>query len=149
MLIETEKLHSKVRRYTSPEEHAFYPSILPPPILPQLNFPNISLRKAISYYELPELLATYDIGLVLYKGIFKNHIYCVPNKIYEYLVCGLEVFCSSELISTAEFKMKFAIDNLHIINFDNLANSQFDIFDDSERKYYSFEKCNSLINKFK
>jgi len=41
MLIETEKLHSKVRRYTSPEEHAFYPSILPTPILPQLNFPNI------------------------------------------------------------------------------------------------------------
>jgi hypothetical protein len=117
--------------------------------LNKLNFPNISLCKAVSYYELPDLLATYDIGLVLYKGIINNHIYCVPNKIYEYLVCGLEVFCSRELFTTAEFKMKFAIDNLHIINFDDLASSQFDIFDDSERKYYSFEKCNTLINKFK
>ena len=41
MLIETEKLHSKVRRYTSPEEHPFYPLKLPPPILPKLNYPNI------------------------------------------------------------------------------------------------------------
>lgn len=41
MLIETEKLHAKVRRYTSPEEHAFYPNLLPPPILPVLDYPTI------------------------------------------------------------------------------------------------------------
>jgi len=39
MLLETEKLHAKVRRYTSPEEHPFYPSFLPQPILPELNYP--------------------------------------------------------------------------------------------------------------
>jgi chorismate mutase len=43
MLIETEKLHSKVRRYTSPEEHAFFPSQLDEPILPTLTFPEILL----------------------------------------------------------------------------------------------------------
>jgi len=41
MLIETEKLHSKVRRYTSPEEHAFFPHLLPPPILQVLDYPKI------------------------------------------------------------------------------------------------------------
>lgn len=41
MLMETEKLHSKVRRYTSPEEHPFYPSLLPSPILPELNYPKL------------------------------------------------------------------------------------------------------------
>lgn len=41
MLIETEKLHSKVRRYTSPEEHAFFPNLLPPPVLPVLDYPKI------------------------------------------------------------------------------------------------------------
>ena len=41
MLIETEKLHSKVRRYTSPEEHPFYESFLPPPILSELNYPKL------------------------------------------------------------------------------------------------------------
>lgn len=30
MLIGTERLHAKVRRYTSPEEHAFFPEKLPP-----------------------------------------------------------------------------------------------------------------------
>ena len=39
MLLETEKLHSKVRRYTSPEEHPFYASYLPSPILPELSYP--------------------------------------------------------------------------------------------------------------
>lgn len=39
MLLETEKLHAKVRRYTSPEEHPFYPSFLPQPILPELTYP--------------------------------------------------------------------------------------------------------------
>jgi len=41
MLIETEKLHAKVRRYTSPEEHPFYEELLPPPILDELEFPEI------------------------------------------------------------------------------------------------------------
>ena len=41
MLLETEKLHSKVRRYTSPEEHAFNPLLLPPPVLPKLDYPNL------------------------------------------------------------------------------------------------------------
>lgn len=41
MLIETEKLHAKVRRYTSPEEHPFFPNYLPQPILSELNFPEI------------------------------------------------------------------------------------------------------------
>lgn len=45
MLLETEKLHSKVRRYTSPEEHPFFPSLLPPPILPELNYPPILTEK--------------------------------------------------------------------------------------------------------
>jgi len=39
LLLETEKLHGKVRRYTSPEEHAFFPQYLPSPILTPLQFP--------------------------------------------------------------------------------------------------------------
>jgi chorismate mutase len=47
MLIETEKLHSLVRRYTSPEEHPFFESFLPPPILDHLEYPNLlRVRKA-------------------------------------------------------------------------------------------------------
>jgi chorismate mutase len=45
MFIETEKLHAKVRRYTSPEEHPFFPAFLPVPVLPALSFPNILQQK--------------------------------------------------------------------------------------------------------
>ena len=41
LLLETEKLHGKVRRYTSPEEHAFFPEHLPDPILTPLQFPQL------------------------------------------------------------------------------------------------------------
>lgn len=48
MLIETEKLHSKVRRYTSPEEHPFYESLLPPPIISELEYPELlSVKKGV------------------------------------------------------------------------------------------------------
>ena len=41
MMIETERLHAKVRRYTSPEEHAFYENHLPDPVINQLSFPHL------------------------------------------------------------------------------------------------------------
>lgn len=48
MFIETEKLHSKVRRYTSPEEHPFFESLLPPPIITELEYPQLlSVKKGI------------------------------------------------------------------------------------------------------
>lgn len=45
MLLETEKLHAKVRRYTSPEETPFFPSLLPTPILTPLNYPQLLTGK--------------------------------------------------------------------------------------------------------
>ena len=39
MLSETERLHSRVRRYTSPDEYPFFADRLPPPELPLLEFP--------------------------------------------------------------------------------------------------------------
>ncbi|KAI9913053.1 hypothetical protein PsorP6_005515 [Peronosclerospora sorghi] len=41
MLLETEKLHALARRYTSPDENAFFPHLLPEPILPILAYPRV------------------------------------------------------------------------------------------------------------
>ncbi|XP_073056189.1 chorismate mutase 1, chloroplastic-like [Primulina eburnea] len=38
---ETEKLHAKVGRYESPDEHPFFPDDLPEPILPPLQYPKV------------------------------------------------------------------------------------------------------------
>ena len=44
VLRETERLHGSVRRYTSPDEHAFFPDDLPPLVLPPLDYPSSALH---------------------------------------------------------------------------------------------------------
>jgi chorismate mutase len=44
VLRETERLHGGVRRYTSPDEHAFFPDDLPPLVLPPLDYPSSALH---------------------------------------------------------------------------------------------------------
>ncbi|PRQ53475.1 putative chorismate mutase [Rosa chinensis] len=41
MLQETEKLHAVVGRYSSPDEHPFFPDQLPAPVLPPLQYPQV------------------------------------------------------------------------------------------------------------
>ncbi|KAL9311192.1 Chorismate mutase 3 [Arabidopsis thaliana] len=48
MVRETEKLHAKVDRYKSPDEHPFFPQCLPEPILPPIQYPQI-LSKRIHF----------------------------------------------------------------------------------------------------
>ena len=40
-LRETEQMHGKLRRYTSPDEHAFFPDELPPLMLEPMEFPSV------------------------------------------------------------------------------------------------------------
>ncbi|GFZ00217.1 chorismate mutase 3 [Actinidia rufa] len=48
MLRETEKLHAQVGRYESPDEHPFFPTDLPEPMLPPLQYPPVLHRCAAS-----------------------------------------------------------------------------------------------------
>ena len=64
MLLETERLHAKVRRYTSPEEHPFFPAALPAPILPELSFPEILVSKKSEVDVNPEVLRWYCNSLI-------------------------------------------------------------------------------------
>ena len=57
-----------------------------------LNCAFIQILEAVNYYELPGILKDYDAGLILYKGTSKNFEYNAPNKLFEYLVCGLDVW---------------------------------------------------------
>lgn len=42
LLRETEQLHGKIRRYTSPDEQAFFPDDLPPLVLPPITYPSVN-----------------------------------------------------------------------------------------------------------
>lgn len=52
MLWETEQTHCKVRRYTSPDEHPFFPHDLPPLVLPPMKYPEASLDSPLTLLTL-------------------------------------------------------------------------------------------------
>ena len=66
--------------------------------------PAIHIIPPIDYYQLPQELMKYDVGLVLYKGVNSNHIFSVPNKVHEYLACGLGVIVDYKLTTTVNLK---------------------------------------------
>jgi hypothetical protein len=76
----------------------------------------IKLKEPIDYYLLPMELIKYDIGLVLYKGHIPNHVYSVPNKVYEYLYSGLQVIVDQKLITT----IRLGIEQIHVVDYTSL-----------------------------
>jgi hypothetical protein len=67
----------------------------------------VTLIGNVPYKELPNIICDHHVGVVLYKGHIPNFVYNIPNKVNEYLACGLNVWYSDALIST----QKFAIEN--------------------------------------
>jgi hypothetical protein len=64
---------------------------------------HVILKPSISYFELPEVICQFDVGLVLYNGHIPNFRLNVPNKVNEYLACGLNVWYSDVLATTQSF----------------------------------------------
>jgi hypothetical protein len=52
----------------------------------------IVLREGVNYEELPLILKQYDVGIILYNGHIDNYIYNAPNKLFEYITSGLDVW---------------------------------------------------------
>jgi hypothetical protein len=80
------------------------------------NCKSIKLLQPIDYYDLPKELVKFDIGLVLYKGHIPNYVYNVPNKVYEYLSCGLQVIVDQKLITT----IRLGIEQIHVVDYTSL-----------------------------
>ena len=73
--------------------------------------------KGVEYNKMPTLLADYDIGLILYKAHTKNYKYNAPNKLFEYLVCGLKVFYPDVMLGIKPY----ATENIMPLNFKNMT----------------------------
>ena len=57
----------------------------------------------VDYEQLPGVLRKYDIGVVLYNGHIPNYVHNAPNKLFEYLVCGLDVWFPDVITGSLEF----------------------------------------------
>lgn len=55
----------------------------------------------VPYDQLPEILAEFDVGLIIYRCTTTNYVYNAPNKLFEYLVCGLGVLYPQQMLGVA------------------------------------------------
>lgn len=90
------------------------------------NIENITLNAfGIPYDQIPKMASSYHVGLVLYKGHNINSQYSAPNKLFEYLVCGLDVWVPKKLTGCKPYlnsqSRPFVLD----INYNNLSMAYF------------------------
>jgi len=67
-------------------------------------FSNIHYHQAVPQSVLPTYTVGADVGLALIENICLSYYYCLPNKLFEYLTCGLPVVVSDfpEMSSVVE-----------------------------------------------
>ncbi len=111
----------------------------------------VTLIRNIPYQELPEVIVEHDIGVVLYTGHVPNFIYNVPNKVNEYLACGLNVWYSDVLISTqifAEENPKYPLYSVDFSKGEDLVTPEFSS-EPFEFKHWHEEAVQPLIDSVK
>ena len=117
---------------------------------------NISLNAfGIPYGQIPKIASSYDIGLVLYKGHNINYQYNAPNKLFEYLVCGLDVWVPKELLGckaylnsqTRPFVLDVNYNNLSMANFNSIKEENS--FGDSLIQYNAEDEAIKLLQQIK
>lgn len=89
--------------------------------LQRLAAPNITFRGSVDYFQLPGILQNYDVGLILYKGHIPNFVYNAPNKLFEYLVCGLHVWYPQNMLGIHAFERTDTNPKIIGLDFGNLG----------------------------
>ena len=88
--------------------------------LESINDDGVVLHNGCNYKELPAILKNYDVGLVIYKPVAENWIQNAPNKVFEYLACGLDVWFSKTITYTLSIARKNVYPKIIPVDFDNL-----------------------------
>ena len=90
----------------------------------ELRDEHVRLFPPIPYERLPEVLDNYDVGIILYKGHILNYVYNAPNKLFEYLACGLDVWFPDVMkgcdryITSGTYPRVSSVDFLHLDKLD-------------------------------
>ncbi len=106
-----------------------------------MNSAFINLKAGVNYNELPEILKQYDIGILLYKGHIPNYVFNAPNKLFEYLACGLDVWYPEVMQGCTKYDSTEAWPKVVSLNFKDLC--KYDLEKLVERK-----KCTSRFINF-
>lgn len=82
---------------------------------------SVIFKGPVNYDQLPEILPQFDVGLVLYRGHIPNYIYNVPNKVFEYLACGLPVLFPKKMQSVYSYTEYISNKYIYPVDFNTLT----------------------------
>jgi hypothetical protein len=118
-----------------------------------LSAKNIHIKGHVDYYNLPNTLKQYDVGIILYKGEIPNHLYVTPNKLFEYHSCGLDVWFPDKLVSCLPLRTQNTYPKICSLDFEHLSEVDINQLVDREgcqllkQKYSCEEVLQHLINE--
>ena len=115
-----------------------------------LNASNIIFYSGINYNELPSILRNYDVGVILYIGHCENHIYSAPNKLFEYLTCGLDAWYPNVLNGCFQYDSENTIPSIIRLDFNDLANYELNKINKIKKIGYNLsfvaeEECAEIV----
>lgn len=74
----------------------------------------------IPYDQLPTTLSDYHVGLVLYRGNTRNYVFNAPNKLFEYLACGLDVWYPDVMLGVKPYSRTNVFPRVVEVDFENM-----------------------------
>lgn len=74
----------------------------------------------IEYDQIPNLLRQYDVGVILYKGTSNNFKFNATNKLFEYLVCNLDVWYPQQMEGCYQYDNSAGFPKVIRLDFDFL-----------------------------
>lgn len=104
----------------------------------KLNTPCINLKQAVPYSDLPTVLALYHVGVVLYNGHIANYVYNAPNKLFEYLACGLDVWFPQVMLGSLKYVRDNMLPKILAFDFENLPTLSLRVTSDRQHTVSAF-----------
>lgn len=74
----------------------------------------------IDYEQLPSLLRQFDIGVILYRCRTVNYQHNASNKLFEYLMCGLDVWYPPTMLGVKPYAREDVWPRVIEVDFENL-----------------------------
>ncbi len=81
----------------------------------------------VDYQQIPDVLADFDVGVVLYRCRTVNYQYNASNKLFEYLICGLDVWYPPTMRGVKPYARDDAWPRVIEVDFENLDALDLDV----------------------
>ncbi len=118
-----------------------------------LNCNSIKYSGPIKYDNIPSVLINKDVGLIVYKCTNMNQVYSEPNKLFEYLLCNLEVWYPYQMKGCNSLRLKYptSVISVDYMNLNTSINSNCSVYSKDlnfEKEYYTAEFATSELLRF-